>query len=126
MNKEAINASGAPKSIGTYSHAVKVNNTVYLSGQIALDPTTLELVEGDINTQIRRVFANLTAVCEAAGGTLDNIVKLMVYLTDVADYAVVNEIMAEYFTSPYPARAAVGVSQLPLNAKVEMDAILAL
>ncbi len=124
MNKEIIQTPKAPQAIGTYSQAVKVDQIVYLSGQIPLDPDTMEIVEGNIAVQIRRVFDNLKAVTEAAGGHLGHIVKLNVYLTDLSHFPVVNDIMAEYFTEPYPARAAVGVSALPKNVPVEMDAIM--
>ena len=126
MAKTIINTDKAPQAIGTYSQAVKVNSTVYLSGQIPLVPETMEMVDGDIEVQIRRVFDNLTAVCEAAGGNLQNIVKLNIFLTDLGNFATVNKVMAEYFEQPYPARAAIGVSQLPKNADVEMDGILEL
>ena len=116
----------APQAIGTYSQAVRAGSTVYLSGQIPLDPATGELVAGDMEAQVRRVFENLKAVCEAAGGDLSQVVKLTVYLTDLAHFALVNRVMAEYFTQPYPARAAVGVAALPKGAAVEMDGILAL
>ena len=124
--KEIINTDKAPQAIGTYSQAVKVNNTVYLSGQIPLIPETMEMVEGEIDAQIRRVFDNLTAVCEAAGGKLQDIAKLNIFLTDLSNFATVNLIMAEYFEQPYPARAAIGVAQLPKDANVEMDGILEL
>lgn len=126
MAKTIINTDKAPQAIGTYSQAVKVNNTVYLSGQIPLIPETMEMVEGEIDVQIRRVFDNLTAVCEAAGGKLQDIAKLNIFLTDLSNFATVNSVMAEYFQQPYPARAAIGVSQLPKNAEVEMDGILEL
>jgi reactive intermediate/imine deaminase len=126
MAKTIINTDKAPQAIGTYSQAVKVNNTVYLSGQIPLVPETMEMVNGDIEAQIRRVFDNLTAVCEAAGGGLQDIAKLNIFLTDLSNFASVNKIMAEYFEQPYPARAAIGVSQLPKDADVEMDGILEL
>lgn len=126
MAKTIINTDKAPQAIGTYSQAVKVNNTVYLSGQIPLVPETMEMVNGDIETQIRRVFDNLTAVCEAAGGKLQDIAKLNIFLTDLSNFATVNVIMAEYFEQPYPARAAIGVAQLPKDANVEMDGILEL
>ena len=126
MAKIIINTDKAPQAIGTYSQAVKVNNTVYLSGQIPLVPETMEMVEGDIEAQIHRVFDNLTAVCEAAGGSLQDIAKLNIFLTDLGNFAIVNKVMAEYFEQPYPARAAIGVSQLPKNAEVEMDGILEL
>ena len=123
MTKQIIQTTGAPQAIGTYSQAVRTGNTVYLSGQIGLDPTTMQLAEG-IDAQIIRVFDNLTAVAAAAGGSLDNTVKLNVYLTDLNHFARVNETMATYFTQPYPARAAVGVAQLPRGALVEMDAVM--
>lgn len=126
MVKTIINTEKAPQAIGTYSQAVKVNNTVYLSGQIPLVPETMEMVEGDIDAQIRRVFDNLTAVCEAAGGKLQDIAKLNIFLTDLSNFATVNLIMAEYFEQPYPARAAIGVAQLPKDAAVEMDGVLEL
>jgi len=124
MAREIIRTDNAPKAIGTYSQAVKVDRTVYLSGQIPLVPESMELIEGDIAMQIRRVFDNLSAVCQAAGGELGDIVKLNVFLTDLGDFPVVNEIMAEYFSEPYPARAAIGVAALPKGAGVEMDAIM--
>jgi reactive intermediate/imine deaminase len=126
MVKTIINTEKAPQAIGTYSQAVKVNNTVYLSGQIPLVPETMEMIEGDIDAQIRRVFDNLTAVCEAAGGKLQDIAKLNIFLTDLSNFATVNLIMAEYFEQPYPARAAIGVAQLPKDAAVEMDGVLEL
>ncbi|PIE44391.1 MAG: reactive intermediate/imine deaminase [Gammaproteobacteria bacterium] len=125
-NRSIIQTEQAPKAIGTYSQAVKVGNTVYLSGQIPLDPETMELVQGDIAKQIARVFDNLKAVCQAAGGELQDIAKLTIFLTDLANFATVNEIMATYFEAPYPARAAIGVAALPKGAQVEMDAIMAL
>ncbi len=124
MQKEIISTNDAPQAIGTYSQAVKVGNTVYLSGQIPLVPETMELVEGDMRAQITRVFDNLSAVAMAAGGTLADISKLNIFLTDLSHFPLVNEIMAEYFTEPYPARAAVGVASLPKGAQVEMDAIM--
>ncbi|TPQ29667.1 RidA family protein [Methylomonas koyamae] len=126
MSKETISTPLAPQAIGTYSQAVKVDNTVYLSGQIPLDPQTMQMVDGDIDLQIRRVFDNLKAVAEAAGGSLNDIVKLNVFLTDLSHFPIVNEIMAEYFHQPYPARAAIGVAALPKSASVEMDGILVL
>lgn len=125
-NKEIINTEKAPAAIGTYSQAVKVNNTVYLSGQIPLIPEKMELVEGDIEAQIRQVFDNLTEVCKAAGGNLQDIAKLNIFLIDLGNFATVNTIMAEYFEQPYPARAAIGVAQLPKDAAVEMDGIMEL
>lgn len=126
MPKQIIATERAPKAIGTYSQAVRAGNTLYLSGQIPLDPATMALVEGGIDIQIRRVFDNLKAVAEAAGGDLDQVVKLNVFLVDLGHFPIVNEIMAEYFTEPYPARAAVGIAALPRGAQVEMDAVLAL
>ncbi|NJD07405.1 MAG: RidA family protein [Methylococcaceae bacterium] len=126
MTRQTIQTDRAPKAIGTYSQAVRAGDTVYLSGQIPLDPATMNLVEGGMEAQIRRVFDNLSAVAEAAGGSLDDTVKLNVYLTDLGHFALVNEIMAGYFTEPYPARAAVGVAALPRGAAVEMDAVLVL
>ena len=123
-NKAIIHTDQAPAAIGTYSQAVKVNNTVYLSGQIPLDPQTMEIVSDDIATQIRQVFDNLTAVCEAAGGDLSSIVKLNIFLTDLSNFPIVNEVMGQYFIEPYPARAAIGVRALPKGSQVEMDGIL--
>lgn len=126
MKKTIINTNKAPKAIGTYSQAVRVGKTLYLSGQIPLDPETMELVEGDMRAQIRRVLDNLEAVAAAAGGSLSSLVKLNVFLTDLGDFPLVNEVMADYFDEPYPARAAIGVSALPKGAAVEMDAIAVL
>lgn len=126
MTRQIIETSDAPAAIGTYSQAVRHGDIVYLSGQIPLDPETMELVAGDIEGQIHRVFKNLQAVARAAGGQLDDILKLNVYLTDLGNFATVNSIMAEYFSVPYPARAAVGIAALPRGAEVEMDAVLAL
>lgn len=126
MTKLIIQTPNAPKAIGTYSQAVKVNNTVYLSGQIPLDPITMQLVNGDISAHITQVFENLRAVAVAAGGDLADIVKLNVFLTDLTHFPLVNEIMSHYFNEPYPARAAFGVAALPKNAEVEMDAIMVL
>jgi reactive intermediate/imine deaminase len=126
MSRQIIQTDGAPKAIGTYSQAVKCGNTVYLSGQIPLDPASMELVEGDMDSQIKRVFDNLKAVAQAAGGDLTDVAKLNVFLTDLSHFALVNEIMAEYFQQPYPARAAIGVASLPKGAQVEMDAIMEL
>jgi len=126
MTREIIQTTNAPAAIGTYSQAIKVGRTVYLSGQIPLVPATMELVEGDIAASIHRVFKNLTAVAEAAGGSLADVAKLNVFLTDLADFPIVNEVMAEYFSEPYPARAAIGVAALPKGAAVEMDAVLEL
>lgn len=126
MIKEIIHTDNAPQAIGTYSQAVKVDNTVYLSGQIPLDPTSMEMIAGDIETQIVRVFDNLQAVAQAAGGSLSDVVKLNVFLIDLTNFPTVNEVMARYFTEPYPARAAIGVASLPKGAAVEMDAIMVL
>ena len=126
MTKEIISTPNAPQAIGTYSQAVKTGSTVYLSGQIPLIPETMVLIEGDISKQIHQVFQNLAAVCEAADGTLQDIVKLNIFLTDLAHFPIVNEVMAQYFEQPYPARAAIGVSQLPKGAQVEMDGIMVL
>ncbi len=126
MTREIIKTDNAPQAIGTYSQAVKVGNTVYLSGQIPLVPETMEMVEGSIEAQIRRVFDNLSAVAAAAGGSLADVVKLNVFLTDLAHFPVVNEVMSGYFSEPYPARAAIGVAQLPKDAAVEMDAVMEL
>ncbi len=123
--KQIIQTQGAPAAIGTYSQAVKVGNTVYLSGQIGLDPATMQLVEG-IEAQIHRVFTNLKAVAVAAGGGLGDVVKLNIFLTDLSHFALVNTIMAEYFSQPYPARAAVGVASLPRGALVEADGVMVL
>ena len=122
--KEVIHSDKAPEAIGTYSQAIKVGNTVYLSGQIPLIPETMQMVDGPIEENIRRVFENVKAVAEAAGGSLADIVKLNIFLTDLENFAAVNQVMSEFFTQPYPARAAIGVAQLPKNAPVEMDAIL--
>jgi len=122
-NKIVIQTPDAPAAIGTYSQAVRVENTVYLSGQIGLDPNSMTMVEG-IEAQVNRVFQNLRAVADAAGGSLDDVVKLNIYLTDLAHFSKVNEIMATYFHQPYPARAAVGVASLPRNALVEADGVL--
>ena len=126
MSKEIIATKNAPGAIGAYSQAVKSGNTVYVSGRIPLVPATMEVVEGDVVAQIRQVFENLSAVCEAAGGGLQDIVKLTVYLTDLGDFGHVNDVMASYFTQPYPARAAIGVAQLPKDVPVEVDAIMVL
>lgn len=126
MSREIIQTDRAPQAIGTYSQAVRCGNTVYLSGQIPLVPETMELVEGDMQVQIRRVFDNLSAVAEAAGGSLADVAKLNVFLPDLGHFAIVNEVMAEYFQPPYPARAAVGVAALPKGSQVEMDAVMEL
>jgi reactive intermediate/imine deaminase len=126
LNKEAVHTDGAPAAIGTYSQAMKSGSLVFLSGQIPLDPGTMELVQGDFARRTRQVFENLKAVAHAAGGNLDCIVKVTIYLTDLGNFATVNAVMAEYFTEPYPARAAIGVASLPKGADVEADAILVL
>ena len=125
MTKQAIETEKAPQAIGTYSQAVRAGSTVYLSGQIGLEPESMQMAEG-IEAQTRRVFDNLRAVAEAAGGSLDGMVKLTVYLTDLAHFPRINEIMAEYFHKPYPARAAVGVAALPRGAMVEIEGVMAL
>jgi len=124
MTKTIINTAEAPQAIGTYSQAVKVDNTVYISGQIPLDPASMEVVEGGIDAQITRVFDNLKAVAAASGGSLADVVKLNIFLVDLGNFPTVNEIMAQYFDEPYPARAAIGVSALPKGVGVEMDAVL--
>jgi reactive intermediate/imine deaminase len=124
MARTTIQTDRAPQAIGTYSQAVRCGNTVYLSGQIPLDPASMELVASDMEAQIRRVFDNLVAVAEAAGGSLADVAKLNVFLLDLGHFALVNEIMASYFQEPYPARAAVGVAALPKGAQVEMDAVM--
>jgi reactive intermediate/imine deaminase len=126
MTREIIHTADAPEAIGTYSQAVKVGDTVYLSGQIPLVPETMTVIEGDFATQVRRVFDNLTAVAKSSGGSLQDVVKLNIYMTDLNYFGTVNEIMAEYFEQPYPARAAVGVASLPKGVPVEMDAIMQL
>jgi reactive intermediate/imine deaminase len=124
MSRQTIQSSNAPQAIGPYSQAVRAGDTVYLSGQIPLDPKTMQLVSGDIEAEIHQVFKNLAAVAEAAGGSLANAVKVNVFLTDLAHFARVNEIMASYCTQPFPARAAVGVAQLPRGARVEVECVL--
>ena len=125
-NKQIISTSEAPAAIGTYSQAVRVGNTIWVSGQIPMDPRTKELVSGGIETEIRQVFDNLKAIVVAAGATFDDVVKANVYLTDLTHFALVNKVMAEYFREPYPARAAVGVTTLPRGAQVEVECIVAL
>ena len=124
MAKTIIQTDDAPQAIGTYSQAVKIDNTVYISGQIPLDPTSMEVVEGGVEAEIKRVFDNLQAVADAAGGSLADVVKLNIFLTDLTNFPTVNEIMATYFQQPYPARAAIGVASLPKAVGVEMDAVL--
>jgi reactive intermediate/imine deaminase len=126
MSKHPIYSDRAPAAIGTYSQAIRVGGLVFLSGQIPLDPVTMEIVDGDFEVRARRMFDNLRAVAEAAGGDLDRIVKLTVFLTDLGNFATINRVMQDYFTAPFPARAAVGVAALPKGADVEADAILAL
>lgn len=126
MNKTAIQTENAPAAIGTYSQAIAAGNVIYLSGQIPLDASTGEIVSGDMRSQIEQVFDNLKAVAEAAGASLQDAVRITIYLTDLSDFATVNEIMATYFEQPYPARAAIGVAALPRGAAVEADAILVL
>ncbi len=123
LNRSIIKTENAPEAIGTYSQAVKVGNTVYLSGQIPLDPKTMVLVDGEFRNQVAQVFKNLSEVCKASGGTLNSLVKLNIYLTDLSNFAIVNEVMAEYFEQPFPARAAIGVSELPKGSVVEADGI---
>ncbi|MBO0612241.1 MAG: hypothetical protein RL122_412 [Pseudomonadota bacterium] len=124
MNKIIISTPDAPQAIGTYSQAVRVGDTVYLSGQIPLVPATMQMVDGDIAAQVRQVFENLAAVAKAAGGSLNDCVKVHVFLTDLVNFPVVNQVMAEFFDEPYPARAAIGVASLPRGAQVEVDAIM--
>ncbi len=124
--RQAIHTDKAPQAIGTYSQAVRVGATVYLSGQIPLDPNTMQLVEGDFAAETRRVFDNMKAVIEAAGGSFAHVCKVTIFLTDLANFAQVNEIMAQYFQQPYPARSTVGVSQLPRGARIEVECILSL
>ncbi len=125
MAKTPIHTDQAPAAIGTYSQAIRHGGLVFLSGQIPLDPATMEVINGDIRAQVQRVFQNLAAVCEAAGGGLGDILKLTVFLTDMGDFPVVNEVMAEHFQTPYPARAAVGVAALPKGVAVEVEAVMA-
>ncbi len=126
MSKAPIHSDSAPAAIGTYSQAIRVGELVFLSGQIPLDPTTMEVVDGDFETRARQVFDNLAAVAEAAGGNLNQVVKLTIFLTDLDNFASVNKVMESYFEQPFPARAAVGVASLPKGVDVEADAILAL
>jgi len=126
MSKEIISTTNAPQAIGTYSQAVKVDNTVYISGQIPLVPETMEVVEGDFAENARQVFKNLAAITEAAGGTINDIVKINIFLTDLGNFATVNEVMAEFMSQPYPARAALQISALPKGVEIEADAVMAL
>ncbi len=124
--KTIISTENAPSAIGTYSQAVKVNNTVYLSGQIPLDPQSMEVVGDTFEAQTHQVFKNLVAVCEAAGGEINDMVKVNIFMTDLSNFATVNEVMSQYFTEPYPARAAIGVSQLPKGVDIEIDGVMEL
>jgi len=124
MTRQIISTADAPQAIGTYSQAVRIGPTVYISGQIPLDPSSGQMVSGDIELEIRRVFDNLSAIAQAAGGSLKHAVRVTVYLTDLSNFAKVNEVMAQYFPQPWPARAAIGVAQLPRGARVEIDCIL--
>ena len=126
MSKQAIHSDNAPAAIGTYSQAIRVGELVFLSGQIPLDPATMEIVDGDFEARARRVFDNLRAVAEAAGGDLNQVVKLTIFITDLGNFATINSVMEDYFEQPYPARAAIGVASLPKGVDVEADAILAL
>lgn len=126
MSRTVIKTEKAPRAIGTYSQAIRAGNTVYLSGQIPLEPQTMELVQGDMDTQIRRVFNNLNEVAKAAGGGLEHVVKINVFLTDLSHFPLINQVMSEFFHEPYPARAAVGVAALPMGVQVEMDAVMVL
>jgi reactive intermediate/imine deaminase len=126
MSKQIISTTHAPAAIGTYSQATRVGNTIWISGQIPLDPATKELVKGDMEAQIRRVFENIKAIVLAAGASMDDVVKVSVFLTDLSHFALVNKVMAEYFSEPYPARAAIGVASLPRAAQVEAECIVAL
>ena len=126
MNKAIISTDSAPAAIGTYSQAVKVGTAVYLSGQIPLVPETMEVISEDFAEQTHQVFKNLTAVCEAAGGRLQDMVKINIFLTDLSNFATVNEIMSQYFSTPYPARAAIGVRELPKGVQIEIDGIMEL
>jgi reactive intermediate/imine deaminase len=122
--KQAVHTDNAPKAIGPYSQAVRVGSTVYLSGQIPFEPASMELVSGDIQAEARRVFENLRAVCEAAGGSLGQVVRVGIYLTDLGDFGAVNEVMAEHFSAPYPARSTIGVASLPRGVRIEIDAVM--
>jgi reactive intermediate/imine deaminase len=126
MSKQIISTASAPAAIGIYSQAVRAGNTIWVSGQIPLDPATGELVKGDMEAQVRRVFENLKAIVSAAGASFDDVVKATVFLIDLAHFALVNKVMAEYFREPYPARAAVGVAALPRGAQIEVECIVAL
>lgn len=126
MSRQIIHTDAAPAAIGPYSQAIKTGNTVYISGQIPLDPATMELVSDDVSAQARQVFKNLTAVCDAAGGSLGKIVRVGIYLTDLSRFAEVNAVMAEFFAAPYPARSTIEISALPRGARVEVDAIMVL
>lgn len=125
MSRKVIHSDNAPAAIGTYSQAVEVNGLVFMSGQLPLDPASMEIVEGDFAARAHQVFKNMTAICEAAGGSSDDVVKVNIFLTDLSNFATVNEVMAEYFTEPYPARAAIGVASLPKSTDIEAEAVLA-
>lgn len=126
MSRTIINTDKAPRVIGTYSQGIKTGNTVYLSGQIPIDPQTMELVQGDMELQIRRVLGNLNEVAKAAGGGLEHIIKINVFMTDMSHFPLINQVMSEFFNEPFPARAAVGVASLPMEAQIEMDAVMVL
>jgi reactive intermediate/imine deaminase len=126
MSKQIISTTNAPAAIGTYSQATRVGNTIWVSGQIPMDPATKELVKGDMEAQVRRVFENMKAIVLASGASLDEVVKVSIFLTDLAHFALVNKVMAEYFREPYPARAAIGVASLPRGAQIEAECIVAL
>jgi len=126
MSKQIISTTSAPAAIGTYSQATRVGNTIWVSGQIPLDPATKELIKGDMEAQVRRVFENMKAIVLASGASLDEVVKVSIFLTDLAHFALVNKVMAEYFREPYPARAAIGVASLPRGAQIEAECIVAL
>jgi len=126
MSKQIISTTSAPAAIGTYSQATRVGNTIWVSGQIPMDPATMELVKGDMEAQVRRVFENMKAIVLASGASLDEVVKVSIFLTDLAHFALVNKVMAEYFREPYPARAAIGVASLPRGAQIEAECIVAL
>ncbi|HET9049841.1 MAG: RidA family protein [Xanthomonadales bacterium] len=126
MSRQIIHSDSAPAAIGPYSQAVRVGNTVYLSGQTPLDPATMKLVEGDITAQAHQVFKNLTAVCAAAGGDFSKVVRVGIYMTDLSNFAHVNAVMKEYFKEPFPARSTIGVAALPVNAQVEIDLVMVL
>ena len=125
MSRKVIHSDNAPAAIGTYSQAVEINGLVFMSGQLPLDPASMEIVDGDFAARAHQVFKNMAAICDAAGGSTDDIVKVNIFLTDLSNFATVNEVMAEYFTEPYPARAAIGVASLPKGTDIEAEAVLA-